>query len=472
MEKIKHLVVVMLENRSFDTMLGFLYADMRNLPPISLPAPPDGRPAYDGLWEDSAAAPSPFWNPENESYFNQGAPPEKIYATRGTSGAKPYLVPDPDPQESFDHFTFQILGPPGWKGEPMRGFVVDYQSKAGKSPERAGQVMECYSPEQVSVLSGLARNYAVSDAWFCSSPTQTLPNRAFAHAGTALGRVNNMSGILPDYLFPARTIFEVLEECGRSWKVYNDSLLPSLTRMVFPNLWSPLLEPHFRSFDEFKEDARSGRLPFYSFIEPSFLFWPNDQHPPHDVCRGEMFLYETWRALTANPKTWEAALLVITYDEHGGCYDHVVPPAAVPPDPAGEPGQEGFRFDRYGVRVPAVFVSPYIEAGTVFRPLAGNAPFDHTSILATLREWLHLPLDRMLPSRRIAAGPDFAGVLTLDAPRRGLPEILPSCKPGWRILPLRLPSNDLQKSMVAALLHRHVGRAAGLRAARILCKKN
>jgi phospholipase C len=471
MENIKHLVVVMLENHSFDNLLGFLYADQNNQPPKNIPAPPDGRTTYDGLWEHSAAVPSPFWNPANESYFSQGAPAEKVYVTRGTNGAKPYLVPDPDPQEAFDHMTFQILGPPGWMGDRMRGFVVDYQQTVPQHPARANQVMECYSPEQVSVLSGLARNYAVCDAWFCSSPTQTLPNRAFAHAGTALGHVNNSSGSLPDYLFNTDTIFEVLGGCNLSWKVYNDSLLPSLTRTVFPGLWEPLLEPHFRGLDEFKEDARNGTLPAYSFLEPSFIFWANDQHPPHDVCRGELFLHEVWRAITANRKTWEAVLLLITYDEHGGCYDHVQPPPAITPDAASDPGQEGFRFDRYGVRVPAVLVSPYIEAGTVFRRAAGQTPYDHTSILATLRDWLALPSNRMLPSRRIARAPAFSDVLTLGTPRRDFPEILPSCKPGLEILPIPLRWNDLQKSMAAAILHRRIGPSVGLRAARFLRKK-
>ena len=113
---------------------------------------------------------------------------------------------------------------------------------------------------------------------------------------------------------------------------------------------------------------------------------------------------------------------MITFDEHGGCYDHVEPPPAKPPDAASDPGEEGFHFDRYGVRVPTVLVSPYIEAGTVFRsPIA--VPYDHNSILATLRDWLQIPQAQMPPSNRVKNAPGFANVLTRSTPRPDIPVI-------------------------------------------------
>jgi phospholipase C len=119
---------------------------------------------------------------------------------------------------------------------------------------------------------------------------------------------------------------------------------------------------------------------------------------------------------------WAQTLLVITYDEHGGCYDHVPPPwGAIVPDTASFPGAQGFRFNRFGVRVPAVVVSPLIEPGTVFRSPTG-IPFDHTSILATLRDWLSIPASAMLPSQRIKAAPTLEFLLTRDQPRDSLPE--------------------------------------------------
>ncbi len=180
---------------------------------------------------------------------------------------------------------------------------------------------------------------------------------------------------------------------------------------------------------------------------------PNDEHPPHDVTAGEEFLLAIWQAVSRSPK-WSKILLVITYDEHGGCYDHVLPPTnAVTPDPASNPGAEGFHFDRFGVRVPTILVSPSIEPGTVFRAGVSDSatPYDHTSILATLRGWLAIPDSLMLPSKRIAAAPHLGPVLTRTTPRPDLPTI-PSPSPRSRHVQLALsqPLNDLQKSLLTA----------------------
>ena len=442
MGQVKHLVVVMMENRAFDNMLGFLYPRENNHPPLHLVGRPDpSLPEFDGLIESNPE--SDFWNPSNRGYFTGGAPPVKVFATRGTTGPHPMVVPDHDPQEAFDHITFQILGPKGWAGPKMKGFLADYETTDPDHPQNAKQLMECYSPEQVSVLSALARNYAVSDRWFCSSPTQTFPNRAFAHAGTSMGRVNN----LPEPLYDAPTIFEVLGDTGHTWRVYNDTLLMALARLQFPALWDPLLQVHFRGIGEFEEDAAAGTLPEYSFLEPSFVIGPNDEHPPHDVGLGERFLLRIWSAVSTG-KNWHNTLLLITFDEHGGCYDHVTPLAAKPPDAASDPGEEGFHFDRYGVRVPAVLVSPYIEAGTVFRSPSA-VPYDHTSILATLRDWLQVPAQNMLMSARVKEAPTFANVLTRSTPREDKPTIAlgeAAAKPVMRWIAW----NDMQKATLAA----------------------
>ena len=447
MDQLKHLVVVMMENRSFDNLLGFLYAKENNIPPINIPAPPaGGQNSFDGLIDPNPT--SAFWNPCNPEYFTSGAPAQKIYATQGTTGTNPMLVPDHDPREEFDHITFQILGPQKWTGPKMMGFLVDYLTTDPGHPQNANQLMECYSPDQVSVISQLARNYAVCDRWFCSTPNQTLPNRAFALAGTSMGRVNNKL----DPLYDARTIFEALEDTKHTWRVYNDTLLMSLARLQFPRLWDPLLQVHFRGIGELEEDAAAGTLPEYSFVEPSFQILPNDGHPPHDVGLGERFLLRIWKAVSTG-KNWSNTLLLITYDEHGGCYDHVEPPPAKPPDAASNPGEEGFRFDRYGVRVPAVLISPYIEAGTVFRS-ATDVPYDHTSILATLRDWLQIPEEQMPPSQRIKDAPTFASKLTRSAPRTDIPVIALSeaaAKPTTRLIAW----NDLQKTMLSAHRQRY-----------------
>jgi phospholipase C len=146
-------------------------------------------------------------------------------------------------------------------------------------------------------------------------------------------------------------------------------------------------------------------------------------------------------------------LLLITYDEHGGCYDHVLPPfGATPPDAASTPGDQGFGFDRFGVRVPVVVVSPWIAPGTVFRSDRA-APYDHTSILATLRDWLGISPSLMLPSRRVAAAPTLAQLVTLSTPRTDIPQ-LPTPTAARISTPTIAPPNDLQKSLVSGTARR------------------
>jgi phospholipase C len=307
--------------------------------------------------------------------------------------------------------------------------------------------MEPFSTAQLPVISALAANYAVSDAWFSSVPSDTWPNRAFFHAGTSNGNVVN--GALPNpFDWDVRNIFNVLEDIGASWRVYHDTVIvPSLTWLMFPNLWIYSLD-HFSFFDTFKSDCANGTLPQYSFLEPSFLVNPNDEHPPHDVIAGEQFLHDLWQAVSQSP-AWPETLLMITFDEHGGIYDHVHPPfGAATPDAKSNPGKEGFTFNRFGVRVPAILVSPWIQAGTVFRsPIA--TPYDHTSMLATLRDWLQIPTDKMLTSARIAAAPTLEQVLTLQEARTDLPVIPPPVGEVKATDTFKAP-NPIQKSLVSA----------------------
>ena len=436
--QIEHLIVVMLENRSLDNLCGWLYADA----PPAHSIPQGGDPIFDGL---NAG----LWNPSNSSYF-QGQPADKVFVVRGASTT---TVPDHDPEEGFDHVTFQIYGPQGAVPDPrwpMQGFLVDYASIGAANP---AQIMQCYTPEQVPVISALAHNFAISDRWFCSTPNQTWPNRCFVHAGTANGNVDN--GAIPDpFKWDVPSIFNVLQSMGVSWTVYCDTVVaPSLTRSMFPKLWDPFLDGHFQGFPAFQQACSQGSLPTYSFIEPSFLVDPNDEHPPHDVTAGEEFLLALWQSVSQSP-LWSKSLLIITFDEHGGCYDHVLPPTnAVTPDQASNPGAEGFRFDRFGVRVPTIVISPYIEPGTVFRAsvAVSGTPYDHTSILATLRDWLEIPESLMLPSQRIAAAPHLGPVLTRTTARTDLPAIpAPAPRLQHPEVAQARSMNDLQRSLVTA----------------------
>lgn len=436
---IDHIVVVMLENRSLDNMLGTLYSD-GSRPALVLPR--GGSNAFDGLRPG-------LTNPSNPAFFTGGAP--EYVPVRDTVESS--TVPDPDPEETFTNVSFQLFGAdapgvnPRW---PMQGFRVNYAQSGASDPD---QIMQCHGTTQVPILAALARNYAVSDAWFASVPSQTWANRAFVHAGTSNGHVDN--GEPPDPLvWDVRTVFTVLGAVGASWAVYHDTvLIPSLTRTMFPELWPGSLDGNFRGFSEFLQDCANDRLPQYSFLEPSFLIDPNDDHPPHDVNAGEVFLRTIWDAVSTSPG-FASTLLVVTFDEHGGCYDHVLPPfGATPPDLAGTPGDQGFRFDRFGVRVPTVVVSPWIAPGTVFRS-DGPAPYDHTSILATVRDWITIPEPVMLPSKRIAAAPTLGQLVTLTSPRTDIPS-LPPAPTAVKATPLTAEPNPLQRSLVSGTARRY-----------------
>ena len=228
-----------------------------------------------------------------------------MFASKGTTGTAPFTVPDPDPNELFPHFNFQIFGtqtPAENQPATMLGFLVDYLTATGNNLDAAKLIMESYSPSQVPVLSQLAKNYAVCDRWFGSVPAQTWPNRGFAHTGTSRGQVSNSGPIA----YNTETIFEVLQKNGNSWGIYKDTVIPSLTKLIYPRLG--LFPLHFHDFDQFKIDAESGTLPQYSFVEPSFAIEPNDQHSPHNVTAGEQFLAEVWTAVSTGAN-WAQTLL-------------------------------------------------------------------------------------------------------------------------------------------------------------------
>lgn len=373
LQAIDHIVVLMLENRSFDCLLGTLY-------------PPSQQ--FNGL-------------PPGSFNLDLMGNPIPIWSRPGITNAA-MTVPTPDPGEQFEDMNMQLFN--GRLTADMTGFAQNYQVQSEHPPYDPKNVMHYYQDEQVPVLRELARRFAVSDSWHASAPCQTWPNRFFAHTATAGGYVNNLPTHFP-YRMP--TVFGQLQEAGQSWGIYFHDFPQALT---LEELWPHPL--HFRLFDDFKKHAKKGALPAYSFIEPRYftLFsLPNDQHPPHNVTLGEQLIAEVYNAVRQSP-AWHKTLLIITYDEHGGIYDHATPPPAVPPSPP-QAGQ--FAFDRYGVRVPAVLVSPYIAPGTVLRP-DGPHPFDHTSIIATLRQRF-FPQAAPLTDRDRSA-PHLGPVLTLPTP--------------------------------------------------------
>jgi phospholipase C len=406
-----HLVVIMFENRSFDNLLGQLY------PPGQVP---DGQ-SFDGVANGSFANPSP-----------SGDIAAHIYA-----GATDAIMasPTPDPGEEYPHVNTQLFGtvdppdnaglefsamtapfnaPPAGTTADMSGFVTDYINSFVASegrqpvPSEYAVVMGGFSPDMLPVFSTLARSFAVYDAWHCAVPSQTFCNRAFFNASTSSGFVTNSGGDagylkwMDPKLNAAPTIFNRLEAAGISWAVYFDETqIVSLTGLINGPALKPYWKSNFRGMQQFHADAAAGTLPAYAFIEPRIIFDHNDMHPPvaafdfvgadgvtvqvggnSDVRAGEKLLHEVYSAirLSASPTGSNAGntLLLVTFDEHGGTYDHVPPPAATPP--AGLTDTEmGFGFDRLGVRVPAIAISAYTRAGSII-----HEPMHHAAAIATL----------------------------------------------------------------------------------------
>src|SRR5215469_394354 len=336
----------------------------------------------------------------------------------------------------------------------MSGFLLDFAHTAGSAG--AAGIMHYYTAEMVPMITALAREFAVCDRWFASSPTQTLPNRSFVHAGTSNGKVNNSP--YDPFDFDVRTIFNVLEESRIKWAVYKDTQLHGFeqfcgTRVQFPKLHT-LPDERFKHLVSFYEDVASGKLPRYSFLEPRLLVDGNDQHPTRDIRLGEQLIYEIYDSVRRSPVAKDI-LLVITYDEHGGCYDPVPPPfGATPPGLGSRPNEFGFGFDRFGVRVPAIVISPYIEEGTVFRSdeAQGAVPFDHTSIAATLHTWLKINDSAKLASARASRAPTLLGVQTLanarEMPQIAKPHEIPRIE---RLLDFHEEANDLQIALAMGL---------------------
>jgi phospholipase C len=394
LSSINNIVVLMLENRSCDHMLGFLYTASGNVSPSGQP--------FEGLTGQES-------NPDGSG---ASVP---VFQIQG-SDANAYFMPGADPGEGYSATNSQLFGSITAPTPPVatnNGFVTDYsytlgwESKEGWSivpGTTANDIMGMFTPQTLPVLSGLASGFAVCDFWFASAPTETLPNRAFACAGTSQGHMNDKT---KSYTCPS--IFGSLSNNNVSWSVYGYDT-PPLTRNNFPDTLNAA-DSHFGQFPDFQAAAANGSLANYVFLEPSFDANGNSQHPNYSVAAGEQFIHDVYYALRNGPN-WNQTLLIITYDEHGGCYDHVPPPlGAVPPD--NSVGEYGFDFTRFGVRVPTVLVSPLIAAGAVVRVPAGATPFDHTSILKTVENRWNIPA----LTARDAAAVDVSAALTLTTAR-------------------------------------------------------
>jgi phospholipase C len=296
--------------------------------------------------------------------------------------------------------------------------------------------MGSFSPQMLPVFSAIAKGFAVYDAWHSGVPSQTFCNRSFFHASTSHGFVTNKDGGGYDKWIDAPatpTVFNRLEEAGLTWRVYYDtSQMVSFTGMLHAAVLEPYWKTNFRSMDQFYEDVKNGNLPAYSFVEPRMVFNHNDMHPPFgtlkeseyegqefydsalsDVRAGETLLHNIYSALrTAKSAKGSNAMntaFLVTFDEHGGTFDHVPPPSAVPPTQDAAAGEMNFTFERLGCRVPALLVSAYTAPGSII-----HDEMHHGSLIATLNRLHGLsPL-----TRRDATANNVFNAVNLTTPRQ------------------------------------------------------
>jgi len=355
LDRLKHIVVLMMENRSFDHMLGSLKAVNAKI---------------DGLTGTEV-------NPDT-------TPAQNPVPVRPLAEFQGQL--DPDPDHHFPAVDIQIFG--GDKSQNrtanMQGFVKSYFNQR-RDEQHSQKIMYYFTRDQLPVLTTLALEFAVFNRWFASIPGPTICNRAFAHYGTSFGRVD----LNPLYINePFKSIYQRLVAAQHTAKVYYYDTTSSTMEVANLLQNQPKL---FGTYAQFLQDCKRGQLPEYSFIEPNYSDHDtdsgeeiaNDQHPDHHVQAGELFIATIYNAIKQNPDLWESTALLIVYDEHGGIYDHVVPPACTADQFTASANATGtgmeFKFDRLGVRVPAVLVSPWIPKGTVV-----DRVFDHASIPATV----------------------------------------------------------------------------------------
>jgi len=349
LNQIQHIVVLMQENRSFDHYFGQLQDE--------------GQPDAEGP-PAGASNPNPL-NPAN--------PITRFHKTQYCE------VADLDHSWNGTHTE--------WNGGVMDGFTAANQNPEDPSGSRT---MGYYDSGDLPFYYALANTFAIGDQYFSSALTQTFPNRFYLLAGTSFGHIRNdfplppAANILADYSQP--TIFNSLDNAGVTWKIYFNEV-PFAFLFGYVRLHPLNVAP----ISQFFLDALLGMLPQVAYVDPIFLGTvnvENDEHPSANVQMGQLFASLAITGLFKSPN-WGSSALFLTYDEHGGFYDHVPPPAACPPDnipPMLQAGDSAGAFDRYGIRVPVVVVSPFARSHFV-----SHVVHDHTSILKFIETRFNLP---------------------------------------------------------------------------------
>ncbi len=358
---IDHVVVLMQENRSFDSYLGHLHFEGQ---PHSMPEPPGA---------------------QNRDPSNPDGPPIHVFA-------KTQYCEVADLNHSWNGTHQEI------DGGRMDGFTA---ANVDPNDPTGSRAMGNYDQSDLPYYYALYNTFAMGDRYFASAPTMTFPNRLFLLAGTSFGHIRNDNFPPVPGQFSQRSVFDLLDEAHISWKVYAAEY-PLAIAFLFAHVRETADALKVVRINQYFADAATGNLPQVAFIDPIFVApnnIENDEHPPANVQVGEKFTSQVIDSLFRSPE-WGSSALFLTYDEHGGYYDHVAPPAAVTPDdipPLLQPGDVPGAFDTYGVRVPAVVISPYSRAHFV-----SHVVNDHTSILRFIETRFGLP---SLTRRDAAANP-------------------------------------------------------------------
>lgn len=418
----------MMENRSFDHMLGFL--------------PREGHlRGVEGLTGEEHNLADPNDLNSQKFFVSPNACFELETMARGIGPAHDFV--DVNRQLNHTHEGPSAALPArnngflrAWTHSLQCYLALDKENAIPPTQTEMARVMECFTPAQLPVLSTLAREFVLCDHWFCSVPGPTMPNRLFVQAASSSGYAHNAFGDR----FPCRTIFQNLADAGIKWSVYHQNcfdLIMNFSGLNYGSSGDPN-DLNFRDYSLFKQDVATGKLAPYSLVNPRFIeHWDdltkdvelaNSQHAPCDVRPGEAFIAEVYNILRASG-LWKKTLMVVTYDEHGGFYDHVPPPMGVP-NPDGLVSTDPmFDFTRLGPRVPAILISPWLPK------VVDSTVYEHSSVLATVKKLFNLPnflteRDRHANSfEHLFEGARFRH----DTPERLVPLPVPKVDPGTRM---------------------------------------
>ena len=423
---IEHVFVLMLENRAFDHLLGFSGITGQD-------AANGGSTEINGLTGSEA------------NTFNGRA----YSVSRGADDVMPV-----DPEHEFTNVLEQLCGPgatyPAGGAYPTinnTGFVASYVASGGAADP--GEVMKCFAPGQLPVLTALAQEFAVCDNWYASMPGPTWPNRMFVHAASSGGLDHSPTTeeiveweTIGGFQFKAGSIFDALKKNGVSWRLYAGDDFPMVSALKGISLFD------IRHYSNFAGDLGQSTFPYsYLFIEPSYDVTnayknSTSEHPLTDITLGEGLIKETYEAIRNSPH-WTSSVLIVTWDEHGGFYDHAIPPGAVAPSdttPQDKHSQYGFTFQQYGPRVPGVVISPLVPKNVIDHRL-----YDHASILATIEAFFAVnPL-----TQRDAKANRLDALLSLSTPRPDTPTTLPlpATAPAAAVMKMSVP--DLSATVAA-----------------------